>query len=62
MFELVLELLFEDHSRSFRLRAFGIGRDGDGWELLAAEGRKLGRRRPEGSFRFRLKLMLSFVR
>lgn len=58
MFELVFELLTEDHSRSLRLRAVGMGNAGEGWELLAAEGKKFGSRRPDGSFLFLLNVIL----
>ncbi len=51
-------LLAEDHSRSLRLRAVGIGSVGDGCELLAVEGKKFGSRRPDGSFLFFLKVIL----
>ena len=54
----MFESVFEVWSRILRLRAVGIGKAGDGWELLAVDDKKFGSRKPEGSFRFRLKLML----
>lgn len=58
--EFAFELSTDDHSRSLRLRAVGMGDAGEGCELLAADPdeKKFGRRRPEASFLFLLKVIL----
>lgn len=58
MFELVFESLTEDHSRSLRLRAVGIGSAGEGWKLPVVADKKLGSRNAEGNFLFFLNVIL----
>lgn len=57
----MLESVLEDCSLNRRLRAVGKGKAGEGWELLVAEDKKFGSRNPEGSFLFRLKVILGSV-